>query len=134
MKIGSRVEVAVELVPHPDDVEAADHLLVEWYEWSKMFRFKLGYPSVAPYCQAVVSSRQWEDSTDASCGRIRGNQMLDVEYCVERLETPLRGAIGIEMRNRQARAAVWRHPSGATYATALAAVIVEMRKKSGLLD
>lgn len=115
------------------DREKADYLLVEWYEFEQSWRPKLGAPRLAPYCEQMVSSRQWDSSTDASCGRLHSNLMNSVAFCVSQLSTPLRGAIGIEMRNRQVDARVWRQATGGTFEEALTAVVPIM-SRAGLLD
>jgi hypothetical protein len=113
--------------------EQADYLLVEWYEWESQWGPKLGAPRVAPYCQQSVSSRQWESSTDASCGRLHVVRMKAVDFCVSKLPTPLRGAIGLEMRNRQVNARVWRQPAGGTFEEAIVA-LMPILAKAGLFE
>lgn len=115
-----------------DILQQADFLLVEWYEWSRAYRPKLGAPRIAPYCREASSSRQYDDSTEASCGRLHTQQMEAVEFCVDQLDGALQRAIGIEMRNRQG-SRVWRDPAGTRFAHALDALVPIMRKR-GLFD
>lgn len=80
--------------------QQADDLLSEWHYWSKLYRPKLGYPSVAPYCKQAVSSRQFDDSTTAANHRVHGNLMNAIDFCVGQLPSDLQNMIGIEMMCR----------------------------------
>lgn len=115
------------------DIEEIDYLLVEWYEWSATYRPKMGVPRVAPYCQQARSSRQWDDATEASCGRLHVDRMTKVEFCIDQLPTGLQRAIGTEMRNRLSTAKVWRDPAGNTFGDAVA-MLIPIARKNGLFS
>jgi hypothetical protein len=117
------------------DSDIADELLRDWHSWSASYRPSLGVPRVAPYCHEHVSSRQFDDSTDASCSRLHDDQMKAVEFCVDQLTLAYRQCIGIEMLNRAAKAKVWRTSIGpiAAYSDAINAILPIMKKR-GLFD
>ncbi len=110
--------------------EKAEFLLMEWHAWSASYRPALGAPRVAPYCQEATSGRQYQDSTEASCGRLHDNEMKSVAFCVDQLTFQHQCAIGIEMKYRAAKYKVWHHQQ---YPAALAAILPIMRKR-GLFD
>lgn len=111
----------------------ADELLVEWHDWSAAYRPALGMDRVSASCREARSSRQYEDSTEASCGRLHTNEMQSVAFCVAQLPVAQQVAIGFEMKNRDARARVWRGAQADTYENALAAICPIMRRR-GLFD
>jgi len=113
--------------------DIADELLVEWYPWSAMYRPHLGAPRIAPYCKDSRTSRQYDEASDLAHDRIYQNKMKAIEWCVDALLPELAAAIGIEMRNRQAKAKVWSSGGDRTYAEALA-VIVPIMARRGLFD
>jgi hypothetical protein len=115
------------------DKEIADALLLEWYYWADLYRPKLGAPRVSPYCKDSRTSKQYDDPADLSRDKVYQNQMEAVDYCIDAIAVPMQQAIGIEMKNRVAKAAVWRSPSGASYVEALFVIMPVMRKK-GLFD
>ena len=115
-----------------DDLQKADFLLVDWYEWSRAYRPKLGAPRCAPYCRESTPNRQYDDSTEASCGNLHTQQMEAVEFCIDQIGFDLQRAVGIEMRNRQG-AKVWRGQGAPLFAKALDALLPIMRKR-GLFD
>lgn len=115
------------------DREIADALLVEWHQWTAMYKPKLGVPRTAPYCQQSVTSKQYDDPADLSHDRVYQAQMQAVAYCVDTIEVPMQQAIGCEMKNREVNVKVWRSPAGKTYAEALIVILPVMRKK-GLFD
>jgi hypothetical protein len=60
--------------------------------------------------------------------------MENVEWCIDAIALPFRQAIGFEMKNRAARAKVWRAPNLIeTYDEALELVIPIMRQR-GLIN
>jgi len=116
----------------PADI--ADGLLEEWWHWSRAYRPNLGAPRIAPYCQGSAGSRQWDDSGEITDEYVRRETMDAVQFCVDSLPSyRYEQAIGIEMRNRQANAKVWRPMDqtgcNVTYQQALNAVIPKMRQK-----
>lgn len=111
----------------------ADELLVEWHDWSDSYRPALGADRVSASCREARSSRQYDDSTEASCGRLHVNEMRSVAFCVDQLPVTQQIAIGIEMKNRRSRAKVWSSEGAATYASALESVCPLMRRR-GLFD
>jgi len=115
------------------DREKADALLIEWYRWSKAYRPALGAPRIAPYCRESTTSKQYDSASDLSHDRVYQNEMKAVDYCMDAIAVDMQQAIGTEMRNREARAKVWRSPSQASFSAALDAVMAVMRKR-GLFD
>lgn len=116
-----------------DERQLADELLVEWHDWTDSYRPALGMDRVSASCRDARSSRQYEDSTAASCGRLHTNEMQSVAFCVDQLPLAQRLAVGLEMKNRRARAHVWRNPAADTYDNALVALCPLMRRR-GLFD
>lgn len=116
-----------------EERQLADELLVEWHDWTASYRPALGMDRVSASCREARSSRQYEDSTEASCGRLHKNEMESVAYCVYQLPVPQQIAIGIEMKNRASRAKVWRSEGAATFPEALEAICPIMRRR-GLFD
>ena len=118
---------------HADELQLADELLVEWHDWADHYRPDLGAGRVSASCREARSSRQYEDSTEASCGRLHTNEMQNVAFCVYQLPTSQQMAIGLEMKNRRSRVRVWRSEHADTYVNALGAIRPVM-KKNGLFD
>jgi hypothetical protein len=116
-----------------DERRLADELLVEWHDWTAAYRPALGMDRVSASCREARSNRQYEDSTEASCGRLHANEMQAVAFCVQQLPIPQQIAIGIEMKNRHSRAKVWRSEGADTFANALGAICPLMRRR-GLFD
>jgi hypothetical protein len=115
------------------DKEIADSLLIEWYRWSKIWRPKLGAPRTAPYCQQSTTSKQYDDPADLAHDKVYQREMESVDFCIDAIEVAMQQAIGIEMKNREAKAKVWRSPSNQSYAAALFVIMPVMRKR-GLFD
>lgn len=115
------------------DREIADSLLMEWYRWSAMYRPNLGAPRIAPYCQQSTTSKQYDDPADLVHDKVYQVQMHAVDFCIDAIEVPMQQSIGMEMRNREANAKVWRCPGATSFAVALDAVVPVMRKR-GLFD
>lgn len=90
------------------EAQKADELLLEYHDWSEQYRPSLGVPRAAASCQQARSSRQWEDSTEASCGRLHVTQMETVEFCLDQLPTAIQGIIQREMKGRADRRDAWR--------------------------
>ena len=118
---------------HEDELQLADELLAEWHDWSDRYRPALGVDRVSASCREARSSRQYEDSTEASCGRLHAREMQAVAFCVSQLPFPQQNAIGIEMKNRRSRARVWRSDHADSYVNSLSA-IRPLMKKEGLFD
>jgi hypothetical protein len=116
-----------------EERQLADELLVEWHDWSDSYRPALGVDRVSASCREARSSRQYEDSTEASCGRLHLNEMQSVAFCVYQLPTAQQVAIGIEMKNRRVRAKVWRNDLADSYENSVAAICPIMRRR-GLFD
>lgn len=103
------------------DRELAEQLLMDWYRWSRSWRPALGAPRVAPYCRQSRTSRQYDE--DAGFDRVFLHEMETLDWCVAELPLPLQQAIGIEMRNREVQARVWRSTQAGRYSEALSAVM-----------
>ncbi len=103
------------------DRELAEQLLTEWYRWSRSWRPALGAPRVSPYCRQSRTSRQYDE--DAGFDRVFLHEMETVDWCIGELPLPLQQAIGIEMRNREVHARVWRSPQPCLYGSALESVM-----------
>jgi hypothetical protein len=116
-----------------EERDLADALLMEWHDWSAAYRPALGDARSSATCRQALSSRQYEDSTDASCARLHVNEMQSVAFCVDQLPVAQQVAIGIEMRNRGSRARVWRNSTADTYENAIEAIRPIMRRR-GLFD
>lgn len=114
--------------------QEVEYLLTEWFAWSDRYRPKTGIPRVAPMFGQSVTSRQWEDSTDASCSRLHGQQMTAVDFCVDQLPAMYRTTIGIEMRNRQVSARVWRHRADAAQFAEAIESLIPIMLKEGLIE
>lgn len=114
------------------DREIADTLLIEWHGWCRQYRPALGAPRVSPNFRSARSGRQYDDATEASCGRLWVTQMESVDWCIDQLPTQMQSAIGTEMRNRTS-AKVWRQPDGVTFEEAIELLLPIMRKR-GLFD
>lgn len=114
-----------------DDTFKADALLVEHYHWQKDWRPSLGTPRCAPECRQAVTSRQWDSTEDLHDSYLHKKEMEAVEWCLDELPSAHRQSIGIEMRNREVKAKVWRAGGTVpTFADALALIMPLMRKKS----
>lgn len=109
------------------DRELTEQLLMDWYRWSRSWRPALGAPRVSPYCRQSRTSRQYDE--DAGFDRVFLHEMETVDWCVGELPLPLQQAIGIEMRNREVKARVWRSSQPVGYGEALIAVtrLLELR-------
>ena len=116
-----------------DERKLADALLVEWHDWSAAYRPLLGIDSVSPSFREARSGRQYDDSTEASCGRLHANEMESVAFCVSGLPIAQQIAIGLEMKNRRSRARVWRNEAADTFDNAIVAICPLMRRR-GLFD
>lgn len=55
--------------------------------------------------------------------------MEAVEWCVDAVPIGCRQAIGAEMKNRAARAKVWRSPGKESYVEALETILPVMKKR-----
>lgn len=111
----------------------ADELLEEWHAWSATYRPALGIPGCAPSCREATTSKQWDSTFEIGDERVRAKEMENVEWCVDAIPLPCRQAIGVEMKNRETRANVWRAAGAANYADAIEAILPFMRKR-GLFD
>lgn len=109
----------------------ADELLQEWHAWSAAYRPALGMPGCSPASRQAQSSKQWQSAYEICDESVRRNEMENIEWCVDAIPLPCRQAIGIEMKNREARAKVWRSAGAATYDDALE-MILPLMKKRGL--
>lgn len=116
-----------------EERQLVDELLVEWHDWTDSYRPALGVDRVSASCREARSSRQYDDSTEASCGRLHVNEMQSVAFCVYQLPTAQQVAIGIEMKNRRSAARVWRSDAADTYENAVDAIRPLMRRR-GLFD
>jgi hypothetical protein len=112
-----------------DDAAKADALLMEHYHWQKTWRPALGAPRCAPECRQAITSRQWDTTEDLHDSYLHAKEMEAVEWCLDELIGELRQVIGVEMRNREAKATVWRPTTKRTYTEAVAVIIPLMRRK-----
>jgi hypothetical protein len=113
-----------------DDTAKADALLVEHYYWQKTWKPKLGYGMCSPECRQSVSSRQWDSTADITREQADRADMDSVDWCMDELDGESRQIIGCEMRNRDAKASVWRPTTKRTYTEAVAIIIPLMRRKN----
>lgn len=113
-----------------DNTAKADALLMEHYFWQKSWKEKLGYGSCSPECRQAVSSRQWDSTADITHDQADRLDMEAVDWCMDEVGGEYRQAIGCEMRNREAKASVWRPTTKRTYTEAVAVIIPLMRRKN----
>lgn len=90
------------------EAEKADALLLEYHDYSAQWRPALSAPGASAACRQAKSSRQWEDSTEASCGGLHKAQMDAIEFCLDQIPSTIRHTILAEMRNRADRRDAWR--------------------------
>lgn len=90
------------------EAQKADELLLEYHDYSDNWRPALDVPGASAACRQAKSSRQWEDSTEASCGGLHKSQMEAVEFCLDQLPQPIRNTIQQEMKGRADRRDAWR--------------------------
>jgi hypothetical protein len=113
--------------------DIADELLLEWWHWSRQWKPKLGVPRISPACRESGSNRQWDNSSEISDEYERRTTMEAVKWCVESLPYEYDQAIGIEMRNREVNAKVWRPAvqvqCNITYEQAISRIIPKMKEK-----
>lgn len=113
-----------------DDTAKADALLMEHYYWQQSWHEKLGYGSCAPECRQAVSSRQWDTTAEITSEIADRLDMEAVDWCMDEIGGELRQVIGCEMRNREAKASVWRPTSKRTYTEAVGVIVPLFRKKN----
>lgn len=128
VRFGKRKEAEVERI---SDREKADTLLIEWYRWSKQWRPNLGAPKISPSCRGYRGDEKHNEEGDGY-DSVHQKEMKAVDFCVGSIAVPMQQAIGTEMRNREAKARVWRDPGNRTFAAALDAVLPHMRKHEDL--
>lgn len=90
------------------EAQKADELLLEYHDYSSQWRPPLGAPGASAACRQARSSRQWEDSTEASCGGLHKTQMETIEWCLDQLTPAIRLVIQLEMKSRADRRDAWR--------------------------
>jgi hypothetical protein len=112
-----------------DDTAKADALLVEHYHWQKSWRPAIGYGNAAPECRYAKSSRQWDTTEDIHDELVERLTMEAVDRCLDKAGGESRQVIACEMKNREAKASVWRPTTTRTYTEAVAAIIPFMRKE-----
>ena len=120
--------------------QVADELLNDWWWYTNVYQSTKGYGTVAPYCSNAPADHSHDDASEVSEDKLNSIRMASIEFCVSQLATGFAVAIGIEMKNRQAGAKVWRPRDVAlntgvavsTYSEALV-VVAEIMRKEGLL-
>lgn len=90
------------------EAQKADELLLEYHDYTDQWRPALGAPGASAACRQAKSSRQWEDSTEASCGGLHRAQMDAVEFCLDQLPQSVSNIIQQEMKSRADRRDAWR--------------------------
>lgn len=125
----------VQLPREEERKRKADALLEEWHAWSAAYRPALGIPGCSPSSRQAQSSKQWQSTYEIADEFARKAEMEAVEWCVDALKFQYRQAIGVEMRNRSAKAKVWRGPTldPNAYREALEDLLPILRRR-GLLD
>lgn len=114
-----------------DQRETAEGLLQDWYTWSKSWRPALGAPRICTFRREMALEREgWDGAQEEADQAAHVGQMESVEFCVDALPFAHRQSIGIEMRNREARAKVWRSASPVRYEDALHAAMAVMRRRN----
>lgn len=120
------------LADREEQLRRADALLEEWHAWSATYRPALGIPGCSPSSRQAQSSKQWQSTTEIAEESARKAEMESVEWCVDALVFSHRQAIGLEMRNRRARARVWNSRSReyGSYGAALEEIMPLMIKRA----
>lgn len=113
--------------------EKTELLLIEWYDWSRGYRPDLDVPGCSPACRDSQTSRQWESTTDLARDLADLMELQAVQESYDAIHFHYQSAIGVEMRNKLAKAKMWRSPFEKTYEEALEQIIPQMRRR-GLLD
>ncbi len=112
------------------EIELADELLREWYDWSRQWRPDLDVPHLAPYCREAKSGGGWEDDSEIMDEVFHRNTMEAIDFCVNSLPPEYGLAIGLEMRKRRRGAREWRSGCrGVSYKMAVAAILPMLKKK-----
>ncbi len=112
------------------EIELAEELLKEWYDWSRQWRPDLDMPHLAPYCREAQSGGGWEEDSEILEESLHRNTMEAVDFCVNSLPPEYSLAIGLEMRKRRRAAREWRGGcSGVSYKMAVAALLPRMKEK-----
>lgn len=90
------------------EAQKADELLLEYHDFTKDWLPALDFPGASAACRQAKSSRQYEDSTEASCGNLHKAQMEAIEFCLDQLTHAIRLVIETEMKRRAERRDAWR--------------------------
>jgi hypothetical protein len=111
------------------DRAQTQQLLIEWYDWSKKLRMRLGYMPVSCGCLESPSSRQWDSTQEIVDELYQHETMEAIDWCVNELPSPMQNAIGVEMRNLEVGRQVRRPVMGGNYHDAISQIIPLMHKK-----
>lgn len=112
------------------EMELADDLLRDWYDWSRQWRPALNMPHVAPYCREANSTEEWENDSDALDDAFHRHTMEAIDFCVNSLPPEYSLAIGLEMRKRRGAAREWKNGCpGVSYKMARAAILPKLKEK-----
>ncbi|ARQ46271.1 hypothetical protein [Oxalobacter formigenes] len=112
------------------EIELADELLRDWYDWSRQWRPDLDMPHLAPYCREAKSAGGWEGDSDIMEESFHRNTMEAIDFCVNSLPPEYSLAIGLEMRKRRGAAREWRNGCrGVSYKMAVAAILPKLKAK-----
>ncbi len=112
------------------EIELAEELLKDWYDWSGQWRPCLDMPHVAPYCREAGCDEGGETDTEAFEESFYRNTMEAVDFCVNSLPPEYSLAIGLEMRRRHGAAREWKSGCrGVSYKMAVAALLPKMKEK-----
>ena len=112
------------------EIERADELLREWYDWSRQWRPNLAMPHFAPYCREVKSGGGWDEDSDIMEESFYRNTMEAIDFCVNSLPPEYGLAIGLEMRKRKRAAREWKNGCRKiSYQMAVAAILPKLKEK-----
>lgn len=94
-------------------MDRIDQLLLDWHEWNLGWEPVCGYPRDAVFGDGFQSSRQWMDLDDLNAEVDR--QIVEavakvIDPLVLALDTRLRVAVSVAVRNLHADATIWRNP------------------------
>lgn len=80
------------------EIELADELLRDWYDWSRQWRPDLDMPHLAPYCREAKSAGGWEGDSDIMEESFHRNTMEGDRFLREQ------SSAGIQSGNRAGNA------------------------------
>lgn len=93
-----------------DESEQIEELLEIWYDYEASYRPALGAPRISPSCREYIGGEGGYEDGDAIDKALDRATAEAVAVCVDELELMQRAAIQVHMRNKYAKASVYRNP------------------------